>query len=126
MTSQIPDLNQNLPMRSISQEVSSKAGVFAVCFCFLFSIAPHFVNLPVWVIVIVLIALGWRSLQNLGLIRELPKWMLIPLIVLLILAPYYKITSFRNTEWQTHYSLYKNAVYDLYRLNLKNFRDQAN
>ncbi len=74
-------VGQNLPMHSVQHEISSRACVFAVCFCFLFSIAPHFVNLPGWVSVIVVIALGWRSLQNLGKIRELPKWMLIPLVL---------------------------------------------
>ncbi len=74
-------IGQNLPMQAIQHEVSSRACVFAVCFCFLFSIVPHFVNLPGWVSVIVLIALGWRSLQNLGKIGELPKWMLIPLVL---------------------------------------------
>ncbi len=75
-------VGQNLPMHSVQHEISSRACVFAVCFCFLFSIAPHFVNLPGWVSVIVVIALGWRSLQNLGKIGELPKWMLIPLVLI--------------------------------------------
>ncbi|MDH3389355.1 MAG: DUF3488 domain-containing protein, partial [Gammaproteobacteria bacterium] len=74
--------NPNLPMRSIPQELSSRASIFAVCFCFLFSIAPHFANLPIWVIVMVLAALGWRGLQNLGKLREIPKWVLIPLVLL--------------------------------------------
>lgn len=77
----MPSAGENLSMRSIPQEVSSRTGVFAVCFCFLFSIAPHFINLPFWVVVIVLVALAWRGLQNLGKIRELPKWMLIPLVL---------------------------------------------
>ncbi len=81
MTSSTPAVSQNLAMRSIPQEVTGRGGVFAVCFCFLFSIAPHFVNLPIWVIIIVLIALVWRSLQNIGMIGELPKWMLIPLVL---------------------------------------------
>jgi transglutaminase-like putative cysteine protease len=71
-------------MHSIQHEATSRAcvfAVFAVCFCFLFSIAPHFVNLPGWVSAIVVIALGWRGLQNLGKVRELPKWMLIPLVL---------------------------------------------
>ncbi|TNF87986.1 MAG: DUF3488 domain-containing protein [Gammaproteobacteria bacterium] len=71
----------NLAMREIPQEISSREGVFAVCFCFLFAIAPHIINLPVWVIFIVLVALAWRVLQNLGKIQELPKWMLIPLVL---------------------------------------------
>jgi transglutaminase-like putative cysteine protease len=80
-TSPQATLGQNLPMHSIQHEATSRACVFAVCFCFLFSIAPHFVNLPGWVSAIVVIALGWRGLQNLGKVRELPKWMLIPLVL---------------------------------------------
>jgi hypothetical protein len=72
---------RNLPMREIPQEISSRSSVFAVCFCFVFSIAPHVVNLPVWVTVMVLISMAWRSLQNLGMVRELPKWLLIPLVL---------------------------------------------
>ncbi len=71
----------NLPIKSIPNELSSRASVFAVCFCFLFSIAPHFPNLPIWVIVMVAISIGWRILQNLGRLRELPKWVLIPLVL---------------------------------------------
>jgi len=110
--------SQNLSMRSISQEISSRPCVFAVCFCFLFSIAPHFVNLPGWVLVIVVIALAWRSLQNLGKIRELPKWMLIPLVLfggIGVFAEYWTIvgrdaglalltvmTSFKFLESKSH------------------------
>jgi transglutaminase-like putative cysteine protease len=72
----------NLPIRSISQETASRTSVFAVCFCFLFSIAPHFRNLPFWVTAIVLIALIWRVLENFGKIRALPKWLLIPFVLL--------------------------------------------
>src|SRR5210317_1266732 len=72
----------NLPFRSISQEISSRGSVFAVCFCFLFAIAPHFFNLPLWVSGIVVFALAWRCLQNLGKLGALPKWLLIPMVVL--------------------------------------------
>ena len=82
MTSSGISASQNLSMRSIPQEIASRPCVFAVCLCFLISIAPHFVNLPIWVVVIVLISLGWRTLQNLGKLRELPKWMLIPLVLI--------------------------------------------
>ncbi len=73
--------SKNLPIRSIQLEISGRSSVFAVCFCFLFSIALHFPNLPIWVIVVVLISLAWRVLQNLGRIRELSKWLLIPLVL---------------------------------------------
>ena len=75
-------IEQNLPIRSISQEISSSSSVFAVCFCFLFSIAPHFPHLPLWVSGIVGFALGWRCLQNLGKLREIPRWLLIPMVII--------------------------------------------
>ena len=73
--------SRNLPIREIPLELSSGDSVFAVCFCFLFALAPHFVHLPPWVIAIVLIAIVWRVLQNLGKVPELPKWMLIPMVL---------------------------------------------
>jgi len=72
--------SHNLPIRSIANETVNRSSIFAVCFCFLCSIAPHFLNLPIWVSVIVLLALGWRCLQNLDKVRQLPKWVLIPLV----------------------------------------------
>ena len=72
----------NLPIRSMSEEFSSQSSVFAVCFCFLFSIAPHFRNLPAWIIAFVLVALGWRCLENLGKIRAVPKWLLVPSVLI--------------------------------------------
>ncbi|MCP4984148.1 MAG: DUF3488 domain-containing transglutaminase family protein [Gammaproteobacteria bacterium] len=74
-------ISENLPIRSISQEVTNRSSIYAVCFCFLFSIAPHFLHLPVWVSLIVVVSLVWRCLQNHGKIRELPKWLLIPLVL---------------------------------------------
>jgi transglutaminase-like putative cysteine protease len=72
----------NQPIRSISREVANRSCVFAVCFCFLFSIAPHFPNLPLWVSGMVAFALSWRCLQELGKLPEVPKWILIPLVIL--------------------------------------------
>ena len=74
-------VEQNLPIRSIPREVAGPTGVLAVCICFLVSLAPHFVNLPPWTIAVALAALGWRLLQNIGRLPELPKWMLIPLVL---------------------------------------------
>jgi transglutaminase-like putative cysteine protease len=72
----------NQPIRSISQELANRSCVFAVCFCFLFSIAPHFPNLPLWVSGMVALALSWRCLQNLGRLPEVPKWILIPMVLI--------------------------------------------
>ncbi len=74
-------IEQTLPFRQISQEIPGRNAVFAVCFCYLFTIVPHFTNLPIWVVALVLLAIGWRCLQNLGHVNELPKWLLIPLVL---------------------------------------------
>ena len=71
----------NLPYRQIQLEIAGHDHVIAVSLCFLFSIFPHFRNLPSWVILLIVVAVGWRSLQNLGRLRELPKWLLIPMVI---------------------------------------------
>ncbi|MFV2032466.1 MAG: DUF3488 domain-containing protein, partial [Gammaproteobacteria bacterium] len=75
-------LNQNLPISEIPREIAGRASVFAVCFAFLFSIAPHFRNLPLWVSGFVIVALSWRSLQNLGRVRAIPNWLLVPMVLI--------------------------------------------
>jgi transglutaminase-like putative cysteine protease len=72
---------QHLTVKNIPQEVASRASIFAVCFCFLFSITPHFLHLPLWISGFVIIALVWRSLQNQGTIKALPKWIIVPLVL---------------------------------------------
>ncbi len=74
--------NKNhLTIKNIPQEIANRASIFAVCFCFLFSIAPHFFNLPFWISGIVIVALGWRSLQNQGITKALPKWIIVSLVL---------------------------------------------
>ena len=78
-TPDIPD--QNLPIRDIPQEIATSSGIFAVCFCFLFSIAPHFAHLPLWVSGLVFASLGWRILENRGHLKPIPKWLLVVMVV---------------------------------------------
>ncbi len=110
--------SQHLPYKLISQEISSRSSIFAVCFCFLFAMAPHFRNLPLWVSGFVLLALGWRCLQNLDKVRQLPKWLLIPMVLIGgigVFAEYWTIvgrdaglalltvmTSFKFLEGRSH------------------------
>ena len=75
-------VSHNLPIRSIADEIANRTSIFAVCFCFLCAIGPHFRNLPLWVSAIVIISLAWRCLQNIDKIREMPKWVVIPLVLL--------------------------------------------
>ncbi|NNE63389.1 MAG: DUF3488 domain-containing transglutaminase family protein, partial [Gammaproteobacteria bacterium] len=72
---------QHLPIDSIHQELADRTSIFAVCFCFLFSIAAHFFNLPLWVSAIVILALTWRCLQNLGYLGRVNNWLLIPMVL---------------------------------------------
>jgi len=72
----------NLPISSIPEEIASREGIFAVCFCFLFSIAPHFRNLPLWVSGFVIVALAWRVLQNFDRVPAVPRWILAPMVVI--------------------------------------------
>ena len=72
----------NLPIRAIHEEIASRESVFAVCLCFLFSIAPHFRNLPLWVSGFVIVALAWRILQNFNRIPAVPRWILAPMVVI--------------------------------------------
>ena len=76
------EASKTLPIKSISREIPTRSSVFAVCFCFLFSIAPHFRNLPLWVSLLVLLALGWRCLENIGKLGAFPKWLLVLLVLI--------------------------------------------
>jgi len=111
----------NLPIREIHEEIASRESVFAVCYCFLFSIAPHFRNLPLWVSGIVVFALGWRILQNFNRAPALPKWILALLVVIggiSVFAEYWTVvgrdaglalltvmTSFKFLESRSHRDL---------------------
>jgi hypothetical protein len=75
-------MQNNLPITSIHEEIASREGIFAVCFCFLFSIAPHFRNLPLWVSGFVVVSLAWRILQNLNRAPSVPKWFLVPMVMI--------------------------------------------
>ena len=113
--------NSNLPIRDIPKEVASRSGIFAVCFCFLFSIVPHFSNLPLWVSGIVIASLCWRILENLGHLKPLPKWLLATMVVfggLSVFAEYWTVvgrdaglalltvmTSFKFLECRRHRDL---------------------
>ena len=72
----------DLPIDSIPLELASRSSIFAVCFCFLFSIAAHFFHLPLWVSGLVVISLTWRCLQNLGYVKGVNKWLLVPMVVI--------------------------------------------
>ena len=112
---------QHLPIDSIHQEMADRTSIFTVCFCFLFSIAAHFGNLPLWVNAIVILSLIWRCLQNLGYLGRVNNWFLIPLVLfggVGVFAEFWTIvgrdaglalltvmTSFKILESRTHRDL---------------------
>jgi transglutaminase-like putative cysteine protease len=114
-------MQNNLPITSIHEEIASREGIFAVCFCFLFSIAPHFRNLPLWVSGFVVVSLAWRILQNLNRAPSVPKWILVPMVMIggiSVFAEYWTIvgrdaglalltvmTSFKFLESRNHRDL---------------------
>lgn len=75
-------MQNNRPIASIHQEIASGESVFAVCFCFLFSITPHFRNLPLWISAIVVVSLAWRILQNTNRVPVMPRWILVPMVII--------------------------------------------
>ena len=72
----------HLPIESIPLELAGRSSIFTVCFCFLFSIAAHFTHLPLWVSACVVFALIWRCLQNLGRVKAVHKWLLVPMVLI--------------------------------------------
>ncbi|MCP4236035.1 MAG: DUF3488 domain-containing protein, partial [Aestuariibacter sp.] len=112
---------QDLPIHLIPLEVADRQSIFAVCFCFLFAIASHFVNLPIWVSVLVIFTLLWRSLENLGYLKSVSKWLLVPMVLvggIGVFAEYWTIvgrdaglalltvmTSFKILESRNHRDL---------------------
>lgn len=114
-------MQNNLPIASIHQEIASRESVFAVCFCFLFSIAPHFRNLPLWVSGFVVVSIAWRILQNLNRAPSVPKWILVPMVLIggiSVFAEYWTVvgrdaglalltvmTSFKFLESRNHRDL---------------------
>jgi len=114
-------MKNNLPIRSIPEEIASRESVLAVCFCFLVSIAPHFRHLPLWVSGFFVIALTWRILQNYNRVPALSKWILLPMVMIggiSVFAEYWTVvgrdaglalltvmTSFKFLETRNHRDL---------------------
>jgi transglutaminase-like putative cysteine protease len=71
----------HLTIKNIPYEAASRASIFTVGFCFLFSIFPHFIRLPFWVSGFVVVTLVWRFLQNEGILKALSKWIVATLVL---------------------------------------------
>jgi transglutaminase-like putative cysteine protease len=107
-----------LPYGRIAEEPASRSSLFAVAFSFVFTLAPHVAHLPLWVSLFSLFAVGWRVAQEAGRVPVLPRWLLVPLVLLGgmgVFAQYWTITgrdpglalltvmaSFKFLESKTH------------------------
>ena len=111
-------INKNLPIHQIAQEEADNTPVLTVTYSFLISIFPHFFHMPLWVTGFTFFAVAWRSAQSLGYVGVIPKWMLVPLVVVggvSVFAQYWTIvgrdpglalltvmTAFKFLESKTH------------------------
>ncbi len=71
----------NLPIHRIAEEPLSRNSVNAVAFSFLITMLPHATHLPLWVISIAVVSLFWRVLQAYGYLFQVPKWLLIMMVL---------------------------------------------
>ena len=111
-------MSNYLPIKQISREQADHTAVLTVSYSFLLSMLPHFLHLPLWVTGFTLFALIWRSAQSFGYIGTIPKWLLVPLVVIggiSVFAQYWTIvgrdpglalltvmTAFKFLESKTH------------------------
>jgi len=86
----------NRPIKEIAQESMTNTSVIAITVSFALSIAPHFMHLPFWVSGFILFSLCWRNIQQQGKLPMIPKWLLVPLVVVggvSVFAQYWTITG---------------------------------
>ena len=99
-------------------EIADNSAVLTVTYSFLISMLPHFLHLPLWVTGFTLFAVAWRSVQSMGRIGAIPRWLLVPLVVvggISVFAQYWTIvgrdpglalltvmTAFKFLESKTH------------------------
>lgn len=108
----------NLPIAQIAQETAPTSAIRAVSFSFMVAMFPHIFHLPLWVTAFTLFALGWRSAQANGWLGSVPRWLLVPLVLVggvSVFAQYWTIVgrdpglalltvmaSFKFLEAKTH------------------------
>ncbi len=89
-------MKNNLPINKISQEQADDTAVITVTYSFLLSMLPHFLHIPLWVTAFTLFALSWRSVQSFGHVGAIPRWLLVPLVVvggISVFAQYWTIVG---------------------------------
>ncbi len=70
-----------LPYGRIAEEPASRNSLHAVAFSFLFTLAPHMAQLPLWISLFSLSAIAWRVAEETGRVPALPRWLLVPLVL---------------------------------------------
>ncbi len=105
-------------MHRIAEETADKQAILAVSLSFVVAMFPHFFHLPLWVSGFALMALAWRGAQARGWLWAMPKWLLVPLVLvggISVFAQYWTIVgrepglalltvmaSFKFLESKTH------------------------
>ncbi len=111
-------MKYNLPISQIAQEEADNTSVLTVTYSFVLAMLPHFFHMPLWVTAFTLFSLAWRSAQSLGYTGAIPRWLLVPFVVvggLSVFAQYWTIvgrdpglalltvmTAFKFLESKTH------------------------
>ena len=71
----------NLPIHQIAAETATRTSLHAVSISFFLALFPHFFRLPLWVSGVALFAVAWRSAQTYGLLKTIPKWVIVPMVL---------------------------------------------
>jgi protein-glutamine gamma-glutamyltransferase len=74
-------MKHNFPIHRIAEEPLSRSSINAVAISFLITMIPHFSHLPLWVTTLAVIALLWRSLQSYGYLFQIPRGLLVVMVL---------------------------------------------
>lgn len=108
----------NHPIKKIGEEPINRSVIEAVSISYLITLLPHFMHLPLWVTGVAVAALLWRNLQVQQRLFALPRWLLVPMVMvggISVFAQYWTIagrdpglalltimSSFKFLETRTH------------------------
>ncbi|MDJ0834708.1 MAG: DUF3488 domain-containing protein, partial [Gammaproteobacteria bacterium] len=111
-------MTKNKPIAQIAMEEADSTAVRAVSISFLVVMLPHLLHVPLWVSGCVMFSLLWRGAQASRRIGPIPRWFLVPLVLvggLSVFAQYWTIvgrdaglalltvmTAFKFLESKTH------------------------
>lgn len=106
------------PFKKAHLEIAPLKAILVVCLGFFMAIAGHVTHLPVWVSLLIVFALLWRSAQAYRYFPIIPRWLIVPFVLaggIGVFATYWSITgrdaglallsvmaAFKLLEMQTH------------------------